>query len=124
MISGLQKTLLTLLVLLQLVAPLVHAHANDSHSPHFFSKIDTLFVNNEPHSVQSIYHFDNSQHAIINMGNGIQYKKIVVNHYCLSHVITANKINSSLTINFPPQTDIPIISLIFKPQSPRAPPFI
>ncbi len=128
MISGLQKTLLTLLVLLQFVAPLVHAHANNKHSPDFFQEIETLFVNNESHIVQSSYHLNNNQHAIISIGSGIQYKKIAVNnHYlfsCLSNFIIPRQINFSLKINFSPQRDIPPTSLIFEPQSPRAPPFI
>lgn len=128
MISGLQKTLLTLLVLLQFVAPLVHAHANDNHSLDFFPKIETLFVHNEPHIVQSSYHLGNNQHAIISIGSGVQYKKISIsNHYLFSYLpnfVISNQINFSLIINFPPQSDIPTTSLIFEPQSPRAPPFI
>lgn len=128
MISGLQKTLLTLLVLLQFVAPLVHAHADDNHSLDFFPKIETLFVHNQLHVVQSAYHLGNNQHAIISIGSGIQYKKIAVNNHCLfsylSSFTIANQINFSLTINFPAQNDIPTTSLIFEPQSPRAPPFI
>jgi len=128
MISGLQKTLLTLLVLLQFVAPLVHAHANDNYSPDSFPNIKTLFVHNKPHVIQSPYHFGNNQHAIISIGSGIQYKKIAVNNYdlfsYLPGFIIANQINFSLTINFPSQSDIPTASLIFKPQSPRAPPSV
>ena len=128
MISGLQKFLLTILVLLQLIAPLVHAHTHDKHRPNFFQEIETLFVNNESHVVQSVYHLGNNQHAIIGIGNGIQYKKIGVNNHrlfsCPFDFIIPSQINFSLKINFSPQRDLPPTSLIFEPQSPRAPPFI
>jgi hypothetical protein len=127
MISGLQKILLTLLVLLQFIAPLVHAHTDNNLKLH--SHIENLLANNnDPHLIQSTYHLSNNQHAIISIDSGIQYKKIAVNnHYLFSYLsrfIITDQINFSPKINFPPQSDIPTTSLIFEPQSPRAPPYI
>ncbi len=131
MILGLQKILLSLLVLLQFIAPLVHAHTD--HDPAFttkanFLEIDTLLVGHKNHVLQSFYHFVDNHHAIININTGIQDKKISMNnHHLFTYLIgflIINQVNSVLKINFPPQSDIPKTSLIFKPQSPRAPPYI
>ena len=124
----LQRPLIILLVLLQLVAPLVHAHSGHHDSPEgvhlpgleFVAghEIDVVFSSPSSHS-----HFDGE---IISVSSGIKYKKLSSENAEKVYLLTKAKQHNmadcmlQLTCRF---EDIVIQhNIYFRPGSPRAPP--
>lgn len=130
MISRLRKFLLIILVLLQFVAPLVHAHSdsktalNGLHLPEF----EVLLIHYDTPSLQlDNYHFD-CEHAVVSIGSGIKDKKERLADdmsYDLQAILSIKRLMwLAFEINFSPQPVFVIENPSFNPQSSRAPPFL
>ena len=128
MIHILQRPLLILLVLLQLVAPLVHAHSGHHDSPEgvhlpgleFVTghEIDLVFSTTSFHS-----HFDGE---VIGVSSGIKYKKLSSDSaekvYLLTKVKQHNTADCLLQLTCRFEEIVIQHNIYFRPGSPRAPP--
>ncbi|NOR70170.1 MAG: hypothetical protein GQ532_10860 [Methylomarinum sp.] len=129
MFSTPSKILAVLLVLLQFIAPLVHAHANEGqtnqgiHLPeleHFHSKKsdNAYFSSTQPSCTDDC--------LTINIGTGIKQNKAATDHaapvYFLPESFTFKLVINLIQINAPPSKQIlfPAVSIRLLPS--RAPP--
>lgn len=132
MILSVRRHLLVFLALLQLVAPLLHAHSGNDfarfgwHLPDF----EIYSVENHQNSLsfQSLDCFISLDDAIVSLSQGIQNRQnnaddlpllyFSPSHFCLSLALI------SCEVNFSPQPLCRIATLVHPPQSPRAPPLL
>ena len=129
MISGLNNFLLILLVLLQFIAPLVHAHSDNEIELERlqYPKMESLFVQPNQSVMQVHYHWCDNQHAIISIGVGINDKDSNSDNASSDYLIIADIISLRKMfheINFSPQIDVFNSSPFSIQQAPRAPPLI
>jgi len=137
MISGPHKFLLLILVLLQFIAPLVHAHLDDSKPLngfhlHGFEILSAPYHDNfTGHNCvihQLSDHLFDCPDTIISIGNGIKYQKINFTDnsvfYFQQCLPTAKFTLFYHEINFSPQLVVFIKNHLINSQSPRAPPFL
>lgn len=131
MILTLRRYLLVLLGLLQLVAPLVHAHSGNN-----FSQFGLHVPNLEIYSVadyqnsptfQSVDFLASLDDAIVSISAGIQNQQnngddLSPTLYFPPNPFAVSLVLSSCEINFSPQPSHNIKTFVHSPQSPRAPP--
>jgi hypothetical protein len=132
MVLKLHKILLILLGLLQLVAPLVHAHSSHQFSQ-FGVHLPTLEIYSTPHyqrfpTLQAADYSVNVDDAIVSISTGIKNQPLSVDNlspllYFPPHPTTISLVLDSCKINFSPQRLQPTKTFVHSPQSPRAPPF-
>lgn len=131
MILTLRRYLLILLGLLQLVAPLVHAHSGN-HFARFGLHLPNLEIysaadkQSKPvfQSVDDLLAQDN---AIVSISTGIQNQQNDADDlspllYFPPHPVTVSVALSSCVVIFHPPPQYSVKTLVHSPQSPRAPP--
>jgi hypothetical protein len=127
----LRRYLLVLLGLLQLVAPLVHAHSGSGffkfglHLPNFEVYSAENYQNNPV--FQSLYYLTNLDDAIVSISTGMQNQQNNADDlsplfYFPPTLFIFSVALASCEINFSPQSLQNSITLVHAPQSPRAPP--
>jgi hypothetical protein len=135
MFSKLRNSLVIFLALLQLVAPLVHAHACENNQTYRESSPGKLHIPGlEAYSASNLLAFDAVDHRYATEGiafgvdAGIKQKEAkhsfasnTIYFLAQQPAITAS-FNSSLAINSPPPVPIFYHRLLPHSQSPRAPP--
>ncbi|MDQ7091412.1 MAG: hypothetical protein Q9M50_12395 [Methylococcales bacterium] len=132
MIFGLKKLIVLILVLLQFVAPLVHAHSGNSgilegfhqHGLETLNENSSNYFQDEKH--QSGNHKFNHHHMIVSISHGIKHNNINLGHYSsLPPQQSFSIIKQPLfyyEIIFSPQHVLFINNFVISLQSPRAPP--
>lgn len=131
MILTLRRYLLVLLGLLQLVAPLVHAHSGNNfsqfglHLPSF--EIYSTANNQNTPTLQSLDYLAALDDAIVSISTGIQNQQNNSDDlwsllYFPPYSVAITPTLISCEINFSPQATLSIKSILHSPQSPRAPP--
>jgi hypothetical protein len=131
MVLKLHKILLILLGLLQLVAPLVHAHSSHQFTQ-FGVHLPTFEIYSTPHyprfpTLQAADYLVNVDDAIVSISTGIKNQTLDVDNlspllYFPPHPLTISRALSGCEINFSPQRLPPTKTFVHSPQSPRAPP--
>ncbi len=130
MLATLSKPLTILLVLLQLIAPLVHAHV---HEDTFIQNIHLPeFEQLEPFSIKgadatfSIISPSSSCSLIVNIGKGVRQNQLAIDHvapvYFLPESFTFKQLINQIQINAPPLKPILFSTISFSLHSSRAPP--
>lgn len=128
MIHILQRPLIILLVLLQLVAPLVHAHSGQQESPEGIHLPGLEFVNDQEIDVvfSTASAHSNYDGTIISISSGIQYKKL--SSVSLEKVFLLTKVNQHHKADCLLQLTCRLEEIIIqhnfylRPGYPRAPP--
>jgi hypothetical protein len=132
MFSALRAYLVFFLALLQLIAPLVHAHAGENLSNKGLHVPGLEMYTAEQHAFlsQPINHISGSEAAIIGVDAGIKHNQIHADadttadhsYYLHQEISISNTPVSAFDINFSPQPS-PFVCRLFIPSlSPRAPP--
>jgi hypothetical protein len=132
MILTMRRYLLILLGLLQLVAPLVHAHSGNDfaqfglHLPSF--EVYSAIHQQTAPLLQSTDYLFSQNDAIVSISSGIRTQDISTDEqppvlYFPPTAVVFSVALSSCEINFSPQPAQIIKAFIYSPQSPRAPPF-
>jgi hypothetical protein len=132
MFSALRAYLVFFLALLQLIAPLVHAHAGENLSNKGLHVPGLEMYTAEQHAFlsQPINHISGSEAAIIGVDAGIKHNQIHADadtaadhsYYLHQEIGISNTPVSAFDINFSPQPS-PFVCRLFIPSlSPRAPP--
>jgi hypothetical protein len=130
MILTLRRYLLVLLALLQLVAPLVHAHSGHGfaqfglHLPNF--EIYSVATSENVPLLQSL-DYSTQLDAIVSISTGIQNQHSHADDlspllYFPPAAFIFSPTLASCEINFSPQTLQRFTTFVHSPQSPRAPP--
>lgn len=128
-----RRHLLVLLGLLQLVAPLVHAHSGNHfaqfglHLPNF--EIYSAVNEQQAPALQSVDYLANLNDAIVSISTGIKNQHNSVDDlspllYFPPPSFAFSVALNSCEINFSPQQTHRTKSFLYSPQSPRAPPFL
>jgi hypothetical protein len=131
MLLTLRRYLLILLGLLQLVAPLVHAHSGNNfarfglHLPTF--EIYSVATQQHSPALQSFDYLANLDDTIVSISTGMQNQHNNVDDLSPLLYFPPNPFSISLAlrsceVNFSPQPPHSIKTLTHSPQSPRAPP--
>lgn len=129
MFSTPSKILAVLLVLLQLIAPLVHAHADEeglSNQGIHLPELEHFHVKNDHAFFSSTHPSSTDDCIIINIGTGIKQNKAttaqVTPAYFLPESFTFKQAINQIQINAPPSKQIlfPAVSIRLLPS--RAPP--
>lgn len=128
MITALRKFTVVFLAILQLIAPLVHAHAGAKipdlglHVP----GLEIYGVDHESPMSQAVSHDFSSEGIIVGIDAGIRDKQAIVDlddgHYPHQQAPVFNAAISRYDINFSPQSRPVICRLPIPSLSPRAPP--
>lgn len=127
----LRRYLLVLLALLQLIAPLVHAHSSNNfsqfglHLPNF-----EIYSVASPENFPALKSFDylaNLDDAIVSISTGIENQHNNIDDlspalYPLPSYISLSLAVVGCGINFSPQSQHSSKTFAHSPQSPRAPP--
>ncbi|MFI3137670.1 MAG: hypothetical protein QX197_12920 [Methylococcaceae bacterium] len=130
MLTLLRQCLITFLVLLQLFAPLVHAHVNNQFSSDGLHLPGLEFHNAvyDASALQALPCFSNANNLIVSIDTGVRNKN-KNNHsnndngdYIYSPVFTFNVAITATDINFSPQKTLIVNTLFAPPYAPRAPP--
>ncbi len=133
MILVMRRYLLVLLVLLQMIAPLVHAHSGSDfarfglHLPNL--EVYTVADNQSSPAFQSLDYLASLDDAIVSISTGIQNTQSDSNDllpllYFSPSPFVFSPALVSCEINFSPQTTPSFKTLYHSPHSPRAPPFL
>jgi hypothetical protein len=131
MILTLRRYLLVLLGLLQLVAPLVHAHSGNTfaqfglHLPTFEVYSATKYQTSP--ALQSTDYLVNLDNTVVSISTGIQNQQNNADDlspllYFPPHPFFISRALSSCEINFSPHQLESSKTFVHSPQSPRAPP--
>jgi hypothetical protein len=127
----LRRYLLVLLALLQLIAPLVHAHSSNNfsqfglHLPNF--EIYSVAIPENFPALKSFDYLANLDDAIVSISTGMQNQQNNADdlssllYFPPTPFIFAVAL-ASCEINFSPQALQSSTTLVHSPQSPRAPP--
>ena len=128
MIYGLRRILITLLTLLQLVTPLVHAHAgeHDSHGGFHIPELEFFNIDSEEPTLQTAFSHSMSKGMIIGVSSGMKFNTILLDSPENLVIDTVKKYFISKKtlkeINFFPQPPVPFSQTFHRPSIPRAPP--
>ena len=130
MFTTLRKFLVIFLAMLQLFAPLVHAHTGNKtsdlglHVP----GLEMYGVDHEALMSQAISHDFSSAGTVVGVDAGIKDKLVVVvsdldhSHYLRQQAPLFNAAIFPFDINFSPQSQHVVCRLLIPSLSPRAPP--
>jgi len=125
------------LALLQLIAPLVHAHAGEKHRafPEIGSGkvhipgLERYSIGNHPVTIGSLSHHYLAEGFVIGVDTGIKQKqaKPVVDSGTVSYFLPPPALDGAydppaVDINFPPHAPAGIFRLLVALHTPRAPP--
>ncbi|MFA5016359.1 MAG: hypothetical protein WC504_02355 [Methylobacter sp.] len=130
MFTTLRKFTVIFLAILQLFAPLVHAHAGEN-IPNFgvhFHGLEMHGVEHDTLVFHAVSHDFGSEGIIVGIDAGIQNKQVntVVDsdnsHYLHQQALVFNAAISPFDINFSPQAQQFVCRLFIPSLSPRAPP--
>jgi hypothetical protein len=133
MILTVRRYLLVLLGLLQLVAPLVHAHSGNNfvqfglHLPNL--EVYSVITQQNMPLLQTTDYLSSQIDAIVSISSGIKNQNLATDEQpALLYFSPVPFVFSialiSCEINFSPQPSLNTKSFIHSPQSPRAPPFL
>ena len=127
MIFTLQRSLIILLVLLQLVAPLVHAHSGQGVSPEGIHLPGLEFVtSHENENILTISSHSQDHGAVISVSSGIQHKNFsrtnVEKIYLLTKETHHNAVNCQREVNCLPEGFRVLRTICLRLVFPRAPP--
>lgn len=128
MFTALRKSTVIFLAILQLIAPLVHAHAGEKvsdlglHVP----GLEMYGVDHAAHMSQAVNYDSHSEGIIVGIDTGMRDKQVIVDlddsYYLHQQAPVFNAAISPFDINFSPQSQ-PFVCRLFIPSlSPRAPP--
>lgn len=129
MISRLHKFLSIILVLLQFVAPLVHAHSDSASglSGLHLPELESISTYREDGpALKADARLSRVDHAIVSVGSVIKQQKekpSSASFFCVQQVFPLPAPLLTFEINFSPQPAMFVKNPIIKSQSPRAPPF-
>jgi hypothetical protein len=130
MISALRKSTIIFLAILQLIAPLVHAHTGEENSDFglHFHGLEMHGVEHDTLVFHAVSHDFRYEGIIVGIDAGIQNKQVntVVgsdhSHYLHQQASVFNVAISPFDINFSPQSQQFVCRLSIPSLSPRAPP--
>jgi len=128
MFIALRKSTVILLAILQLIAPLVHAHAGDKvsdlglHVP----GLEIYGVEHAEKMFQTVNYDSHSEGILVGVDAGMKDKQVIVdldnNHYLHQQPPAFNAALSPFDTNFSPQSRQFVCRLFIPSLSPRAPP--
>lgn len=133
MLTTLRKFTVIFLAIVQLIAPLVHAHAGEK-VPGFGLHIHGLEMHNDDHddhddhAFQAVSHDFSAEGIIVGVAAGMKDKQVNAaveadNSYSLPQQVSAfNAAISPFDTNFSPQATQFVCRLLIPSLSPRAPP--
>ncbi|MDO9170110.1 MAG: hypothetical protein Q7U18_13620 [Methylobacter sp.] len=130
MLTTLRKFTVIFLAILQLIAPLVHAHAGEK-MPGFGLHIHGLEMHSDDHddhAFQAVSHDFSSEGIIVGVAAGMKDKQVTMladpdnSHYLPQQSPVFKAAISPFDTNFSPQATQFVCRLLIPSLSPRAPP--
>jgi hypothetical protein len=128
MFIALRKSTVIFLAILQLIAPLVHAHAGEK-VPDFGLHVHGLEMHGVEHDALAFQAIDYDFHSdgvIVGVAAGMKDKQVIVDldngHYLHQQAPVFNAAISPFDTNFSPQSQQFVYRLFIPSLSPRAPP--
>jgi hypothetical protein len=130
MFTTLRKFLVIFLAMLQLFAPLVHAHTGEKSSDLglHIPGLEMYGVDHEASMSQAVSHDFSSAGIVVGVDAGMKDKLVVVvsdldnSHYLRQQAPLFSAAVSPFDINFSPQSQQVVCRLLIPSLSPRAPP--